>query len=166
MIHNNWHGNPNQWLSRCFCQCQRLPCWCCWCWDANVKSVTLRCWNFTFKVHATSYITKPLIIRKHQVQWKLEMLEHIRFFFLLESIIVYFGYYYICNNDNRWFFFFVHLPSCFWPNWVVEWELGGRKMDGLRGERKKRFFQREKPIVLHQYFFNNYFPLSKFFNIM
>lgn len=39
-------------------------------------------------------------------------------------------------------------------------------MDGRGGEAEERFFQREKPRVLHQYFFNNYFPLSKFFNIM
>ena len=106
------------------------------------------------------------ILWQIQNEMKSETLKHICLFFLLESIIVYFGYYYICNNDNRWFFFFVHLPSCFWPNWVVEWELGGRKMDGLRGERKKRFFQREKPIVLHQYFFNNYFLCQSFFNII
>lgn len=38
-------------------------------------------------------------------------------------------------------------------------------MDGLRGERKKRFFQREKPIVLHQYFFNNYFLCQSFLTL-
>ena len=95
-----------------------------------------------------------------------ETLKHICLFFLLESIIVYFGYYYICNNDNRWFFFFCSSSIMFLAKLSSRVGAGRAKNGWFAGERKKRFFQREKPIVLHQYFFNNYFLCQSFFNII